>query len=93
MTLRRRQSHPKTPMEITDGETWRTWKIADQTKNVERHYVKRESADRLGRAISDLKPHSRTVIEIQQSKDGRVKEIADLAGISIATAKSRLLQK
>ena len=92
MTLRRRQSHPETPMEITDGETWRNWEIADQTKDVERHCLKRESADRLGQAISALKPHSRTVIEIQQSKDGRVKEIADFAGISIATAKSRLLR-
>jgi hypothetical protein len=70
MTLRRRQSHPETPMEITDGETWRNWKIADQTKDVERHYLKRESADRLGRAISDLKPHSRTVIEIQHRRMG-----------------------
>ncbi|HEY6768539.1 MAG TPA: sigma-70 family RNA polymerase sigma factor [Candidatus Sulfotelmatobacter sp.] len=28
MTLRRKQSHPETPMEITDGETWRNWDIA-----------------------------------------------------------------
>jgi DNA-directed RNA polymerase specialized sigma24 family protein len=30
------------------------------------------------------------VVEIQQSEDGQVKEIAELAGISISAAKSRL---
>lgn len=27
-------------MEVTDGETWRQWEIADKTKDVERHYIK-----------------------------------------------------
>jgi RNA polymerase sigma-70 factor (ECF subfamily) len=32
------------------------------------------------------------VVEIHQSNDGSIKEIADLAGISLAATKSRLLR-
>lgn len=92
MTLRRRQSHPKTSMEFTDGDTWRNWEIADQTKDVEKHYLKRENVERLKRAICRLRLPLRTVVEIHQSNDRSVKEIADLAGISIAATKSRLFR-
>jgi RNA polymerase sigma-70 factor (ECF subfamily) len=79
-------------MELTDGETWRGREFADHTKDIEGHYVKRESVQRLRRAIHQLRPHLRTVIEIQQAKDGQIKEVADLAGISLSAAKSRLLR-
>jgi RNA polymerase sigma-70 factor (ECF subfamily) len=92
MTLRRKRSHPEAPMEFPDGETWRSREFTDHTKDIERHYVKRESVERLRRAISKLRPHLRTVIEIQQAKDGQVKEVAELAGISLSAAKSRLLR-
>ena len=43
MTLRRRRSHPETPMKFNDSKTWRSWEIADQTKDVEQHYLRRAS--------------------------------------------------
>jgi RNA polymerase sigma-70 factor (ECF subfamily) len=92
MTLRKKRSHPEAAMEYRDGETWRSREFADHTKDIERHYVKRESVERLRLAIRQLRPHLRTVIEIQQAKDGQVKEVADLAGISLSAAKSRLLR-
>ena len=92
MTLRKKRSHPEAAMEYPDGETWRSREFADHTKDIERHYVKRESVERLRLAIRQLRPHLRTVIEIQQAKDGQVKEVADLAGISLSAAKSRLLR-
>jgi RNA polymerase sigma-70 factor, ECF subfamily len=90
MMLRRRRSRPEISMELTDGETYRTWEMADYTENAEMHYVRRQSAERLRRAIRELRPHLRTVIEMQQSTDRRVKEIAELAGISVTATKSRL---
>src|ERR1700730_10468814 len=63
MTLRRRRAHPETSMEITDGEVCRHWEIADTTKDVELHYVKREDTARLKRAICRLKPNLRSVVE------------------------------
>jgi RNA polymerase sigma-70 factor (ECF subfamily) len=92
MTLRRKRAHPETSMEITDGETWQHWEIADQTKDVEELYVRHERMERLRRAICSLQPSLRNVVEIHQSNDSSVKEIAELAGLSVAATKSRLLR-
>ncbi len=92
MTLRRRRAHPETSMEITDGETWQPREIADPAKDVEELYARHETAERLRRAICRLQPALRDVVEIHQSNDGSVKEIAELAGISVAATKSRLLR-
>jgi RNA polymerase sigma-70 factor, ECF subfamily len=92
MTLRRKRSHPETSMEITDGKTWQQWEIADQTKDVEELYARHERIERLKRAICRLQPTLRNVVEIHQSNDRSVKEIADLAGLSVAATKSRLLR-
>jgi RNA polymerase sigma-70 factor (ECF subfamily) len=89
MTLRRRRSRPETSMELTDGETCRAREIADYRENAEMHYVRRQSAERLRRAIGELRPHLRSVIEMQ-ANDRRVTEIAELAGISVTATKSRL---
>ena len=75
-----------------DGETWQQWEVADKRANIEEHYVRKEAEKNLRRAIHRLRPALRTIIEIQQSHDGSVKEIADVAGISVAAAKSRLLR-
>jgi RNA polymerase sigma-70 factor (ECF subfamily) len=75
-----------------DGETWRQWEIADKRANIEEHYARKEAGRRLKRAIHRLRPALRNIIEIQQSHDSSVKEIAEVAGISVAAAKSRLLR-
>jgi RNA polymerase sigma-70 factor (ECF subfamily) len=79
-------------MEITDGNTWQHWEIADQTKDVEEAYARHEVVERLRRAICRLQPTLRNVIEIRQLNDRSVKETAELAGISIAATKSRLMR-
>jgi RNA polymerase sigma-70 factor, ECF subfamily len=90
MAQRRRRSRPEASLESTDGETWQIRDIVDQTKDVEEQYVNREGVERLRRAICRLNPQLRAVVEIQQSQDWQVKEIAELAGISTSAAKSRL---
>jgi RNA polymerase sigma-70 factor (ECF subfamily) len=92
MILRRKRAHPEISMEVTDGETWQHWEVADPTKDVEELYVRHERLERLRRAICRLRPNLRNVIEIHQSNDNSVKEIADLAGISVTATKSRLLR-
>ncbi len=64
----------------------------DKRANIEEHYSRNEAGNELRRAINRLRPALRTIIEIQQSHDGSVKEVADVAGISVAAAKSRLLR-
>ena len=91
MILRRKRAHPETSMEIAGSET-RYWEIADQTKNLEELYASHERVERLRQAIYRLQPTLRNVVEIHQSNDCSVKEIAELAGISLAATKSRLLR-
>jgi RNA polymerase sigma-70 factor, ECF subfamily len=90
MILRRKRSHPETSIEITDADTWQHWDIADQAKNVEALYARHERVERLRRAICSLKPSLRSVLEIHQSNDSSLRELAEFAGISVAATKSRL---
>jgi RNA polymerase sigma-70 factor, ECF subfamily len=92
MILRRKRARPETSMEIGNGDTWQHWEIADQRKSVEEAYTRQESVKRLKRAICRLQPTLRNVVEIHQSEDRSVKEVAELAGISVAATKSRLLR-
>jgi RNA polymerase sigma factor (sigma-70 family) len=93
MILRRKRAHREDSMDWSvDGETWQQREVADKQANIEEHYAKKEAQRDLRKAIDRLRPALRTIIEIQQSHDGSVKEIANVAGISIAAAKSRLLR-
>jgi RNA polymerase sigma-70 factor, ECF subfamily len=91
MILRRKRARPETSMDIGDGDISQ-WEIADQTKSVEELHTGQERVERLKRAIRRLQPALRNVIEIHQSEDRSVKEVAELAGISVAATKSRLLR-
>jgi RNA polymerase sigma factor (sigma-70 family) len=73
-----------------DRESWLQWEMADSRSTTEEHYAKREREERLKRAIRRLRPLLRNVIEIQQIHDGSIKEISEIAGISVAATKSRL---
>jgi RNA polymerase sigma-70 factor (ECF subfamily) len=92
MILRRKRVRPETSMDIGDGDTWQHWEIADQARSVEELYTGQESVEGLKRAICRLQPILRNVIEIHQAEDRSVKEVAELAGISVAATKSRLLR-
>lgn len=93
MILRKKRAHPEVSMDASaDGESWQNWEVPDRRVNIEEHYVRSERERHLKRAIRRLRPALRNVIEIQQTHDGSVKEIAEMAGISVAATKSRLLR-
>jgi RNA polymerase sigma-70 factor (ECF subfamily) len=93
MILRKKRAHPETSMDWSaDGETWQQWEVADKSANIEEHYARKEAERRLKRAIHRLRPALRTIIEIQQAHDSSLQEISEVAGISVAATKSRLLR-
>jgi RNA polymerase sigma-70 factor (ECF subfamily) len=93
MILRRKRAHPETSMDCSpDGEPWQQWEMADKRANVEEQYVRKERERHLRRAINRLRPALRTIVEIQQAHDSSVKELSEVAGISVAATKSRLLR-
>ncbi len=93
MILRRKRAHPEVSMDgSVDGDAWQHWEVPDRRVNTEEHYAKSERERHLKRAIHRLRPALRTIVEIQQVHDSSIKEIADIAGISVAATKSRLLR-
>jgi RNA polymerase sigma-70 factor (ECF subfamily) len=90
MILRTKRAHPESSIEITDGDTWQDWGIADQAKNAEEVYATHEQLEHLRRAICRLTPSLRSVVEIHHSHDSSLKDVAEFAGISVAATKSRL---
>ncbi len=92
MILRRQRTHPEISIDgSVDGEPWPQWEMADSGSTTEEHYAKREREGHLMRAIHRLRPGLRNVIEIHLH-DGSIKEISQIAGISVAATKSRLLR-
>jgi RNA polymerase sigma-70 factor, ECF subfamily len=90
--LRKKRTHPETSMGIEDVDTWQPREIADHTQNVEEIYARNERGEHLRRAICRLQPILRIVVDIHQANDRSIKEVAELAGISVAATKSRLLR-
>jgi RNA polymerase sigma-70 factor (ECF subfamily) len=66
--------------------------MPDETTNIESHYEQCEREKHLRQAIHRLRPALREVVEIRRFSDGSIKEIAQIAGISVAATKSRLLR-
>jgi RNA polymerase sigma-70 factor, ECF subfamily len=92
MILRRRNTRAETPMERIDGDDWQQWEIPDRTKDVEQLYAQHERIEQLRVAIGRLRPVLRSVVEIYQSDQRSIKEVAELACLSVAATKSRLLR-
>ena len=93
MILRRKRSFPETSMEITvQGETRQHLEIEDRSVDIEGHCARSERARHLQRAIQRLRPALRQVVDIQQSQDLSIKEIAATTGLSVAATKSRMMR-
>ena len=93
MILRHRRLHPQTSLNVwEDEETWHPIDIQDQRVDIETSYVKLESALQLKSAIERLRPPLRNVMQIHQRNDGPLQETAELAGLTLAATKTRLLR-
>jgi RNA polymerase sigma-70 factor (ECF subfamily) len=75
-----------------DFEFYDRWELRDPREDPERRYARHEGAERLRGAIRRLRPTLRTVVELQQTQEYSVQELADFLGISLAATKSRLLR-
>lgn len=91
--LRRRRIRPETSLDsISESDPSHTWDLIDSSADIETHYFSYERANRLRKAIHRLRPNLRNVVEIQQSHDRSLKETAEVANLSVAATKSRLLR-
>jgi RNA polymerase sigma factor (sigma-70 family) len=91
--LRKRRRRSETSIDSApDMDSMMIWNTVDTTSDIESHYLTQEDALRLRRAIQRLQPKLRSVVEIQQSQDRSLKETAEIANLSVAATKSRLLR-
>ena len=92
MMLRKKRHHPETSLEAEEGQARRYWEIPDRSMDAETRLIARESVNRLRREFRRLKPGLRKVVEIRESNDASLREIASLSGITVAATKSRLMR-
>jgi RNA polymerase sigma factor (sigma-70 family) len=67
-----------------------SWDVPDSSPSPESFCLQREREETLRRAIGDLRPGIRDVIELGQLQERSMKQTARVMGISIAAAKGRL---
>lgn len=93
LILRGRRRRPETSIEsIVQHDPSHSWDVIDCSVDIETHYLVEESAVHLRAAIRRLRPPLRSVVEIQQRQDGSLREVAQIANLSVAATKSRLLR-
>ena len=68
------------------------WELPDLREDPERCYARNEREQLLKSAIRRLRPNFREVVELQQTEKFSTKELAQILGISVPAAKSRLLR-
>ena len=66
------------------------FEITDHRPNPERRYSQSEEENMLRKAIQNLRPTLRVVVQIQQLQERSMRETAEAIGISLAATKGRL---
>jgi RNA polymerase sigma-70 factor (ECF subfamily) len=92
MILRKRRTRKESSLDdpIDPGDC-RVTEIREPSRNPEERCLETERLRLVRQAIKRLPSKLRTAIEIRQSQDGPVTELAMLAGVSLPTMKSRLV--
>jgi RNA polymerase sigma-70 factor, ECF subfamily len=92
MLRKRRSAHEYSLDEQMELNHPRFPETKETAQNPEERILAREEQILVRRAIRRLPPRLRVVLELRQSREGSIEDIASLAGISVAATKSRLLR-
>jgi RNA polymerase sigma-70 factor (ECF subfamily) len=92
MILRKKRNCCEIPIDGDDGRVgnFATWEPPSPMDDPESHYVRGERHKLLRKAIHQLPPVYREVIQLRQAKERSVREIAQSLGITVPAVKSRL---
>jgi RNA polymerase sigma factor (sigma-70 family) len=93
MAMRKRRSYAYLSLDDQLGPYMpKQLELVEPSHNPEEQCIRNQSQMAVRQAVKRLSPKLRKVVEIRQLHDGPVKDIASMAGISIAATKSRLLR-
>jgi RNA polymerase sigma factor (sigma-70 family) len=92
MILRKKRNSHEIPIDGGDdgAGTFATWEARSPMDDPESHYARGETHKLLRKAIHQLPPVYREVIQLRQAKENSVREIAQSLGITVPAVKSRL---
>jgi len=92
MILRKKRNCYEIPIDGGDGDVgnFATWEPRSPMDDPESHYVRGERYKLLRKAIHQLPPVYREVIQLRQARERSVREIAQSLGITVPAVKSRL---
>lgn len=92
MILRKRKSAIEAATESThDPETnGEAHQIPDRAPSPEKRYARREEEQILNKAIQKLRPSLQKVVKVHQLQECSIRQTAEVVGISVAAAKSRM---
>jgi RNA polymerase sigma-70 factor (ECF subfamily) len=91
MILRQKRFRLESSIDSTaEEESWHPLQIADYAPNPEERYAAYERSTHLKRAICQLPPALRSVVELAKMEGHSIKQIARKMGISVPATKSRL---
>ncbi len=91
MMLRKRRNAPVASLDdhlVSDRQG--PWQIAEPSNNPEQELIERELQFQVHKAVRRLPKSLRVVVEGNVFQERPLKELADLAGLSVAATKSRL---
>jgi RNA polymerase sigma factor (sigma-70 family) len=93
MDLRKKRRHCEVPLETgLDHSDWVQPQYVEPSMGPENLYCQKERELSLRKAIQRLPAVLRVCIEIRHMHDASIQDVANLVGISVAAAKSRLLR-
>ena len=92
MILRKKRNCHEIPIDGGDGPVgnFSTWEPRSLMDDPERQYVRGERHRLLRKAIHQLPPLYREVIQLRQAKERSVREMAQSLGITVPAVKSRM---
>jgi RNA polymerase sigma-70 factor (ECF subfamily) len=92
MMLRKRRNRAEVAIELgpSGEEEGLQFEFKDSRPNPEEVYVVHERRHHLARAMDSLSPVFRTVMELQATRAGSMKEIAETLHVTVPTVKARL---
>ena len=94
MLLRKRKSRREVSLDQAGetDQTWSIWDIPDPSPSTERKYARQEMLEFMLRAVNRLPPVYRSVLDQYHAQEKSLGEAADMLGITVASAKTRLFR-
>jgi RNA polymerase sigma-70 factor (ECF subfamily) len=94
MLMRKRRLHSEISYDrhADEGQEWLIWEFPDRSPNAEQIYIRQQAIERMSIAVDRLPPRYRDLVRQFHGTEQSLQETAEKLGITLGTAKTRLLR-